>query len=156
MRTVLFSLSAVVLLLVGCGGGATLNLDRRGSIEGDGPDRVTIQHILIAFDGSASSKKVTRSKTDAQLLAEDLYRRAKSGENFDDLVKEYTDDSVPGVYGMANNGVEADRNRQIYERSMMAPAFGDVSFSLGVGEVGLAWYDPNRSKFGWHVIKRIS
>ena len=47
-------------------------------------------------------------------------------------------------------------HRQIYERSMMAPAFGDVSFSLGVGEVGLAWYDPNRSKFGWHIIKRIS
>lgn len=156
MRTILFSLSAVVLLLVGCGGGATLNLDRRGSVEGDGPDRVTVQHILIAFDGSASSKKVTRSKEDAQVLAEDIYRRARSGENFDDLVKEYTDDSVPGVYGMANHGVEADRSRQIYERSMMAAAFGDVSFSLGVGEVGLAWYDPNRSKFGWHIIKRIS
>ena len=75
-KTTLFSLSAVVLLLVGCGGGASVNLDRRGSIEGDGPDKVTVQHILIAFDGSASSKKVERSKMEAQLLAEDLYRRA--------------------------------------------------------------------------------
>jgi len=156
MRRIQFSLSAVVLLLVGCGGGASVNLDRAGSIEGDGPDKVTVQHILIAFDGSASSKKVTRSKPEAEILAVDLYTRAKDGENFDDLVKEYTDDSAPGVYGMANNGVEADPSRQIYERSKMAPAFGDVSFSLQVGEVGLAWYDSSRSKFGWHIIKRIS
>jgi parvulin-like peptidyl-prolyl isomerase len=37
----------------------------------------------------------------------------------------------------------------------MVKAFGDVSFSLEVGGVGLAVYDPATSKYGWHVIKRL-
>jgi hypothetical protein len=40
-------------------------------------------------------------------------------------------------------------------RSGMAPAFGDVGFSLKVGEVGVAQYDKKTSPFGIHVIKRI-
>jgi len=30
-----------------------------------------------------------------------------------------------------------------------------VSFSLPAGGVGLAVYDPQKSKYGWHIIKRI-
>jgi parvulin-like peptidyl-prolyl isomerase len=37
----------------------------------------------------------------------------------------------------------------------MVPAFGDVGFTLRVGEIGLAPHDPTTSPFGWHVIKRI-
>jgi hypothetical protein len=56
---------------------------------------------------------------------------------------------------MANDGEPADRDRQIYERREMAKNFGDVSFSLGVGEIGLAEYDPDDCKYGWHIIMRI-
>ena len=37
----------------------------------------------------------------------------------------------------------------------MVKAFGDVSFGLEVGGVGLAVYDPATSKYGWHIIKRL-
>jgi hypothetical protein len=43
-----------------------------------------------------------------------------------------------------------------HPRAAMVPAFGDVGFSLEVGEVGLAGYDEKASPFGWHVIKRIA
>jgi parvulin-like peptidyl-prolyl isomerase len=37
----------------------------------------------------------------------------------------------------------------------MVPVFGDVGFSLKVNEIGLGEYDPKKSKYGWHIIKRI-
>ena len=50
---------------------------------------------------------------------------------------------------------EADKSRLIYPRKDMAQAFGDVSFSLAVDEIGIASYDKSKSKYGWHIIKRL-
>ena len=33
--------------------------------------------------------------------------------------------------------------------------FGDVGFELEVGEIGMADYDPEKSQYGWHIIKRL-
>lgn len=143
-----------VFLLVGCGSKGPV-LDKMGTLEGGEPDVITVQHVLIGFKGSVPGKDITRSKEEAQRLAEDIYRRAVGGEDFDALVSEYSDDNDLGVYGLANSGVEPDKTRQIYARSDMVPAFGDVGFSLAVGEIGMAYYDGSRSKFGWHIIKRL-
>ena len=40
-------------------------------------------------------------------------------------------------------------------RDGMVPGFGDVAFSLEVGECGVAPHDPVASPYGWHVIKRL-
>ncbi|MCP3917122.1 MAG: hypothetical protein GY711_16360 [bacterium] len=40
-------------------------------------------------------------------------------------------------------------------RSGMVPGFGNVAFSLKVGEVGISAFDADDSPFGWHVIKRL-
>jgi parvulin-like peptidyl-prolyl isomerase len=119
------------------------------------PEYVTVQHILIAFEGSIPGKNVTRSKESARQLAQKVFEMAKSGKDFGELVKEFTDDAYPGVYEMANFGVAADMSQKIYPRDKMVAAFGDVGFPLGVGEIGLAEYDPQKSKYGWHVIKRV-
>jgi foldase protein PrsA len=92
---------------------------------------------------------------EARVLAEELFERAKSGEDFDALVKEYTDDSHPGIYKMSNFGIPADEANGVYARDRMVAAFGDVGFPLKVGEIGLASYDPQKSKYGWHIIKRL-
>jgi hypothetical protein len=102
------------------------------------PDRVTVQHILIAFKGSIPKEDVTRTRPEAELLAKEVFERAKKGEDFDALVKEYTDDEYPGIYKMSK-----------------VKAFGDASFKLEVNDIGLAEYDPETSKYGWHIIKRI-
>jgi thymidine phosphorylase len=120
------------------------------------PERVTVQHILIAFKGSLpNDTKVTRSREDAEKLALKVFERAKAGEDFAAMVKTYTNDSYPGIYKMTNKGVTPERANQEYSRTGMVKAFGDVGFSLEVGGVGLAVYDPATSKYGWHIVKRL-
>ena len=119
------------------------------------PERVQVQHILIAFQGSIPDAKVTRTKEEAEKLAQELFTRAQKGDDFDALVRQYTDDQHPGIYSMTNLNVAPDPNRQEYARERMVKAFGDVSFGLKVGAVGLAAYDPETSKYGWHIIKRL-
>lgn len=116
------------------------------------PRYITVQHILVGFRGSVPGKNITRTREEAQTLAEDLLRRAKAGEDFDALVREHTDDRPPGIYKMSNHGVPAPTGG--YARGRMVPAFGDVGFPLDVGGIGMAAYDANRSPYGWHIIKR--
>ena len=116
-------------------------------------DHITIQHVLIGFVGSVPGKSITRSQDEAQKLAEEIFARAKKGEDFDALVKQYTDDSPPGIYSMSNKGVAPAQGE--YPRSGMVPAFGDAGFPLQVGEFGMASYDKTRSPYGWHIVKRL-
>jgi len=119
------------------------------------PDRITVQHILIAFQGSIPKPEVTRTREEAESLAREIYNRALSGEDFDSLVRQYTDDVHPGIYKMANTDVVPLTGEEEYSRSQMVKAFGDVGFSLPVDGIGLAVYDPETSKYGWHIIKRL-
>lgn len=120
------------------------------------PERVTVQHVLIAFKGSIPKETVTRTREEAEKLANEVFERAKKGEDFDALVKEYTDDNYPGVYRMANFGAEPDRDQGELSRSKMIKGFGDVSFKLAVNEIGMAEFSPEKSKYGWHIIKRLN
>jgi PPIC-type PPIASE domain len=135
---------------------AFLALPALSGPQADEPERVTVQHILIAFKGSIpNDPKVTRSKEDAERLALQVFERAKGGEDFAAMVKMYTNDEYPGVYKMTNKGITPDKSKQEYSRTGMVKSFGDVSFGLAVGAVGLAVYDPAASKYGWHIIKRL-
>ena len=120
---------------------------------GKEPDHITIQHVLIGFKGSLPGKNITRTQDVAKKLAEEILARAKKGEDFDGLVKQYTDDSAPGIYSMSNNGVAPAEGE--YARGRMVPAFGDAGFPLKVGEIGMASYDAAKSPYGWHIVKRL-
>jgi hypothetical protein len=117
------------------------------------PDRVIVQHILIGFKKSVPGKTLDRTKQQAKALAIDLLRRAQEGEDFDALVKEFTDDRYPGKILLTNT--DAPRVPDGTMRSQVVPRFGDVAFRLKVGEVGLANYHAALSPYGWHVIKRL-
>ena len=119
------------------------------------PERLEVQHILISFKGAIPKEEITRTQEEAEVLAQELLGRAQAGEDFDALVKEYTDDQHPGIYRMSNLEVEPDKDNQEYPRAGMVKAFGDVSFSLQVGEIGMTTFDPETSKYGWHIIKRL-
>jgi peptidyl-prolyl cis-trans isomerase D len=126
-----------------------------GNVTVKEPDRVTVQHILISFKGSISKETVTRTREEAEKLAFEIFERAKKGEDFDALVKEFTDDQHPGIYKMSNFDVEPQADQEEYPRNGMVKSFGDVSFKLPVNGIGLAEYDPDNSKYGWHIIKRL-
>jgi parvulin-like peptidyl-prolyl isomerase len=117
------------------------------------PDHVQVQHILIGFQGSVPGKRITRSKDEAKQLAYQLLEQAQAGADFDALVRQNTDDSPPGIYGMSNRGVAPARGE--YARDGMVPAFGNAGFPLAVGAVGIADYDPRTSPYGWHIVKRL-
>jgi hypothetical protein len=117
------------------------------------PQHVQVQHILIGFAGTVPGKNITRTREEAAKLAQEILERAKKGEDFNTLVQRYTDDSPPGIYGMSNRGVAPAQGE--YARDGMVPAFGNVGFVIGVGEFGLAEYNPQASPFGWHIIRRI-
>ncbi len=117
------------------------------------PDRIIVQHILISFKDKAPGKQLDRTKKAASTLALELLDRAEAGEDFDALVKEYTNDRYPGMYQMTNKGV-ATRDDAI-PRNKMVSKFGDIAFRLEVGEVGLARYNAISSPYGYHIIKRL-
>ena len=54
---------------------------------------------------------------------------------------------------MSNKGVTPRPGE--FPRERMVAAFGDVGFPLKVGEIGIADHDPKKSKYGWHIIKRV-
>lgn len=117
------------------------------------PLHVQVQHILIGFAGSVRGKAITRTQEEAKTLAYQILDRARAGEDFDALVRQYTDDSPPGIYGMSNVSVPPLPGE--YPRDQMVPAFGNVGFAVSPGNIGIADYDPAASPFGWHIIKRL-
>jgi foldase protein PrsA len=124
-----------------------------GPAEAKEPDLIVVQHILIGFGDKVPNKELDRTKKQASTLALELLDRAVAGEDFDALVKEYTNDKYPGLYQMTNKNV-ATRTDAI-PRSKMVSKFGDIAFRLEVGEVGLAKYNAISSPYGYHVIKRL-
>ena len=160
-KTVLVVLCVGLLVLVSCSKKseeATMSEETATSKDTvtKEPERVTVQHILISFGGGIPNKpELTRTLPEAETLAKEILERAKKGEDFDALVKEYTDDSHPGIYSMHNIDVTPDASIKEYPRAGMVKAFGDVSFSLDVGEIGMTGYDVETSPYGWHIIKRL-
>ena len=107
----------------------------------------------VGFGGQAPPGAAKRTKEEAEKLANEILERARKGDDFGALVKQYTDDSAPGIYPLANKG--KPRKGDYTPRERMVPAFGDIGFPLKVGEIGMAVYDPKKSPYGWHIIKRI-
>ncbi|MBX3464025.1 MAG: peptidylprolyl isomerase [Planctomycetes bacterium] len=141
-----FLCSALGILLAACGGqpsmdGAIAELMQRP----EQPDAaITVQHVLIAFQGAPRITGVTRSKDEAKALAERVWAEAIGGADFQALMRQHSNDSGPGEYPLTKAG-----------RAQMVPGFGDVGFRLRVGEIGVAPWDAQKSPYGWHVVKRV-
>lgn len=167
------AMAAIAALALGCGGGVEPKAEPKPepkpevkaqpkaeprpelmppTLNNPEPERILVAHVLIAFAG-ASRSQATRSREAAEKLAYELLARARRGDDFNKLMKEFSDDPGEGVYGMANFRVSPKGND--YERKGMVPAFGDVGFKLPVGTVGMSVYDLQKSPFGWHIIKRL-
>ncbi len=106
------------------------------------PDAIIAQHVLVAYKGAKRAPKgVTRSKTEAKARAAEALSKIRAGTPFEDVVKEYSDDTG-SVDRMGSLGK--------FRRDAMDPAFSAAAFALGVGQVS----EPVETPFGFHVIKR--
>lgn len=107
-------------------------------------EKVKLQHVLLAFVGAKRGSESGHTEEEARALTSDVLARARAGENFTALMKQYTYDEGEGTYVLTQD-----------DREDYAEHFADVGFRLQVGEIGVAPYHRVKSPFGWHVIKRI-
>lgn len=120
--------------------------------------QVTVQALLVGVSGGVPG--VERSPGEAELLAAELLARAQAGEDFDLLVKNYTNDVHPGVYTLTTG--PDDPPRTFARASLAAGVLGDVAWRLEIGELGVAPYQgsgtpsqASKSPFGFHLVKRL-
>ena len=99
------------------------------------PETVSARHILFKVAKNADEKAVEK----ARLKAVDVMEKAKSGEDFAELAKTYSE------------GPSAKDGGQLgaFKREAMVKPFSDAAFSMNVGDIS----EPVRTQFGWHIIK---
>jgi peptidyl-prolyl cis-trans isomerase D len=94
------------------------------------------QHILLAVAADADEEEIKRINE----LASDLTKQAREGEDFSEMAKKYSVDSISS----ANGG-----DLGYFEKGVMDQAFDEKAFAMQKDEIS----EPVRSKFGFHVIK---
>lgn len=96
-------------------------------------DEVHVRHILI-------KPSEIRSETETRRLAERLYERIASGEDFATLAKSYSEDPGSALNGGDLNWIDP---------STLVPEFRDVMAKTSSGELS----KPFKSQYGWHVLE---
>jgi peptidyl-prolyl cis-trans isomerase D len=98
------------------------------------PEQVRASHILLKTEG----------KDDAAVKkqAEEILAKAKSGADFAELAKKYSQDD-----SNASKGGDLD----YFGRGRMVPEFDQVAFSLQPGQIS----DLVKTQFGYHIIKLV-
>lgn len=99
-------------------------------------ERIRARQILILVPPKASPEKVAEAKA----KADEALRRAKAGEDFAELAKQFSE------------GPAASRGGDLgyFSKGRMVPEFEEIAFTLkDVGEIS----DVVRTKFGFHIIQ---
>lgn len=105
-------------------------------------DGVQAKHILISTTDENGAVITDEAKLkEIEDKAKDVYKQAKAGKNFDDLVAKYGEDP-----GMVNN-----TEGYTFTRGEMVKEFEDAAFSLKDGAISA----PVKTVYGWHIIKKI-
>ena len=99
------------------------------------PKTVEARHILIEVEQDAETEKVAAAKK----RIEDILLKAREGQDFAELAKQYSE------------GPSKDKGGYLgtFKREAMVKPFADKAFSMKSGEIS----DPVRTRFGWHLIK---
>ncbi|MCK9478843.1 MAG: peptidylprolyl isomerase [Firmicutes bacterium] len=109
---------------------------------------VRVKHILIlSMDETTGQPLEAQQLENAKIKADDLLAKAKSGENFDSLVEQYSED--PGSKSMPE-GYYLGKGFVLGSQGGMVPSFETASFELDVDEVS----DIVETDYGFHIIKR--
>lgn len=115
--------------------------DINPEISDDEARTITVQHILLktyAMDGTGKKIEYTqKAKEDTFDIAYEAWEKAMAGEDFDELIRRYSED---------------DKSTYSFGKGEMDPAFEDAAFNLGTGEIS----DIVTTESGYQIIKCIS
>lgn len=101
-------------------------------------EKVNAKHLLIMADKNAKPEDIEKAKQKAQ----EALDKINKGEDFDAIVKEYSEDT---------STKDSGGDLGFFARGVMVPEFEQAAFSLARGQVsGLI-----KTDFGWHIIKVI-
>jgi foldase protein PrsA len=118
--------------------------DENKDTEFTDPEMVTVSHILISipedkYSADEATKKAEYDKIKPE--AEQVLAKAKAGDDFAELVKQYSDDT-----GTKDQGGTLTFSRE----DQIEPAFIEASFALkNKGDIS----DLVQTSYGYHIIK---
>jgi peptidyl-prolyl cis-trans isomerase D len=98
------------------------------------PEEVRASHVLLKTEG--------KDEAQVKAKADEVAKRAKAGEDFAALAKEFSEDE-----SNKNNG--GDLN--YFGRGAMVQEFEQAAFAMKAGEIS----DPIKTSFGFHIIKLV-
>jgi parvulin-like peptidyl-prolyl isomerase len=112
------------------------------------PEMVHVSHILISTqDPATRSDLPDDKKTAKRKLAEDILKRARGGEDFGKLVKEYSEDP-----GSKDKGGEYTFPRASADpQRAMVPEFETTAFAMNTNQIS----DIVTTSYGYHIIKLL-
>ena len=106
------------------------------------PTKISARHVLVQWMGSnRAGKSVLRTREQALVLAQEVLRRARAGEDLGRLAVEYSDEPNAGTRGGSLGR---------FGKGQMVGAFEAVAFKLKVGQIS----DIVETPFGYHIIQR--
>jgi peptidyl-prolyl cis-trans isomerase D len=96
------------------------------------PDQVRASHVLLKTEG--------KDDATVKAKAEDVLKQAKSGVDFAELAKKYSEDD-----SNAKNGGDLD----FFGRGRMVPEFDQAVFAMEPGQIS----NLVKTEYGYHIIK---
>ncbi len=106
------------------------------------PKEVGAKHILVMHNKAKQHpENIKRTREEALKRATECLLKVRRGDNWDALVKEYSDEPGSGERG-GDIGV--------FPRGQMVKSFSDAAFSLRVGQISEVVETP----YGFHIIQR--
>jgi len=107
---------------------------------GERPDSINARHILISYTGALrASEQVTRSKEEAEKMADSLFNALKANpQNFDQTARTLSDGQTRDKGG----------NLEWFLDGSMVPEFNDVCLEADIHELRFIETD-----FGFHIIE---
>src|SRR3989338_219549 len=101
-------------------------------------ETVKASHILVCFTGATKCAQ-NRTEQEALTIINNVLSKANSGEDFDKLAKEYSDDPTG----------ETSASLGWFNKGAMVPEFEKVAFETEAGKIT----QPVKTSFGYHIIK---
>lgn len=100
---------------------------------------VSVRHVLVSLDDPYTQEKI-RTKEEALERANMIKERLDAGEDFVDLVEEFSDDAGSA----ANGGLYKNENVNSW-----VPEFKAATLELKMGEIS----EPVETQYGYHIMK---